>query len=194
MPLVYPCLIRQLSPYFPFSYGIILWVPLCTIIPRHIHLNRKMQKWLLTWQSCPRWEAPWRRGRVCRRTDECTRRCWEGCSCRPDPAGSRTPGTQGSATRQSTPAHRTPVTDICSGTFSSIDDIYDIDKVYIDGPCEKLIRRSIYKLLPNNFCKIPEPDHTENALVLLVPFIKVSHVTHSFEMRKENPGCCFSAT
>ena len=75
-----------------------------------------------------------------------------------------------------------------------------IDKVYIDGPCEGLIRRSIDKLLAEHFlesgnsreksyCRhlsweIPEPNNTAYALFILVLFIKVSHVTHSFETRK----------
>ena len=85
-----------------------------------------------------------------------------------------------------------------------------IDKVYIDGPCELLIRRSIYKLLAEHFllsgnsraqpyCKqlsleIPEPNHTVNALRLLALIMKVSRVTHSFKTRKQITGLCFRAT
>ena len=32
---------------------------------------------------------------------------------------------------------------------------------------------------------IPEPNYTAYALILLVLFLKVSHVTHSFETRKQ---------
>ena len=42
--------------------------------------------------------------------------------------------------------------------------------------------------------EIPEPNHTANARFLLVLFIKVNHVTHSCETRKQNTGLCFRAT
>ena len=64
-----------------------------------------------------------------------------------------------------------------------------IDKVYIDGPCELLIMRSMDKLLTESekslaesYCthlcwEISEPNHTVYVLLLLVLFIKVSHVS-----------------
>ena len=80
-----------------------------------------------------------------------------------------------------------------------------IDKVYRDGPCELLIRRSIDKLLAEYFCnqEIPGPivlqtfelgNSKAHALFLLVLMNKVSNVTHSFETRKQNTGLCFIAT
>ena len=43
----------------------------------------------------------------------------------------------------------------------------NIDKVYIDGPFELPIRRSIDKLLAEHFCnqKIPGPSRTANILI-----------------------------
>ena len=86
----------------------------------------------------------------------------------------------------------------------SADRVFIIDKVYIDRPYELLIRRSMDKLLAKHFCnqeipgvqsyckhlswEIPEPNHTVYALLLLVLFIKVSHVTRAFETSKQNTG------
>ena len=45
--------------------------------------------------------------------------------------------------------------------------LYTIDKVYIDGLCQLLIRRSIHKLLATDFCnqEIPGPNRTTNISV-----------------------------
>ena len=80
----------------------------------------------------------------------------------------------------------------------------------MDGPCKLLVRKSTDKLLAEHFFKleIPGPNRTANiivgkfqgptilytALLLLVLFINVSHVTHPFEMRKQNIGKCFRVT
>ena len=75
--------------------------------------------------------------------------------------------------------------------------IWAIDKVYIDEPCELLIRRSKDKLFAEIFfCnkEIPEPNRTANICVwkfqsltmfLLDLFRKGSHVTRSFKTRKK---------
>ena len=51
--------------------------------------------------------------------------------------------------------------------MKNIDCAKTIDKVYIDGPCELLIRRSIDKLLAEHFCnqEIPGPNGTANISV-----------------------------
>ena len=67
-----------------------------------------------------------------------------------------------------------------------------MDKVYIDGPFELLISRSMDKLLAEHFCN--QETYTAYAMLLLVLFIKVSHVIRSFETRKQNTGCRFKAT
>ena len=54
-----------------------------------------------------------------------------------------------------------------SSSFSRLPIDLTIDKGYIDGPCDLLIRKSMYKLLAEHFCnqEIPGPIRTANILI-----------------------------